>query len=385
MFNNITKNDKKVLSKFILNNDVFTQSSKVKEFEKLWSEWLGVKYSVFVNSGSSANFLTLTAIKILYGKGEVIVPPLTWNSDIVSVIKNDFKPIFVDINLNNLSMNIDQVLKKINSKTKAVFITHAQGFNGLNDKLLKFLNKKKIILIEDVCESHGALFKNKKLGSFGKVSNFSFYYAHHMSTIEGGMVCTNDKKIYELVKMLRGHGLLRESGNFKMEEKLKKKYSKLSPNFIFMHAGFNMRNNELQAVLGINQLKRLDENNKKRIANLNIFLKLLDKNKYFVDYEVEGNSNYALPIILKTKSIKQRNLFEIALKNYGIEFRRGNAGGGNQMRQPYLKNIVKKINLSLYPNVEKVHNFGYYIGNSPYLNKKKIIEIVKILNNIKCI
>lgn len=152
-----------------------------------------------------------------------------------------------------------------------------------------------------------------------------------------------------------------------------------------MHAGFNMRNNELQAVLGINQLKRLDENNKKRIANLNIFLKLLDKNKYFVDYEVEGNSNYALPIILKTKSIKQRNLFEIALKNYGIEFRRGNAGGGNQMRQPYLKNIVKKINLSLYPNVEKVHNFGYYIGNSPYLNKKKIIEIVKILNNIKCI
>ena len=385
MFNNITKNDKKVLSKFILNNDVFTQSSKVKEFEKLWSEWLGVKYSVFVNSGSSANFLTLTAIKILYGKGEVIVPPLTWNSDIVSVIKNDFKPIFVDINLNNLSMNIDQVLKKINSKTKAIFITHAQGFNGLNDKLLKFLNKKKIILIEDVCESHGALFKNKKLGSFGKVSNFSFYYAHHMSTIEGGMVCTNDKKIYELVKMLRGHGLLRESGNFKMEEKLKKKYSKLSPNFIFMHAGFNMRNNELQAVLGINQLKRLDENNKKRIANLNIFLKLLDKNKYFVDYEVEGNSNYALPIILKTKSIKQRNLFEIALKNYGIEFRRGNAGGGNQMRQPYLKNIVKKINLSLYPNVEKVHNFGYYIGNSPYLNKKKIIEIVKILNNIKCI
>lgn len=223
MFNNITKNDKKVLSKFILNNDVFTQSSKVKEFEKLWSEWLGVKYSVFVNSGSSANFLTLTAIKILYGKGEVIVPPLTWNSDIVSVIKNDFKPIFVDINLNNLSMNIDQVLKKINSKTKAIFITHAQGFNGLNDKLLKFLNKKKIILIEDVCESHGALFKNKKLGSFGKVSNFSFYYAHHMSTIEGGMVCTNDKKIYELVKMLRGHGLLRESGNFKMEEKLKKK------------------------------------------------------------------------------------------------------------------------------------------------------------------
>lgn len=385
MFNNITENDKYILSKFILNTDIFTQSTKVKQFEKLWSEWLGVNYSVFVNSGSSANYLTFAAIQILYGSGEVIVPPLTWNSDIVSVIKNGFKPIFVDINLNNLSMNVDQVLNNINNKTKAVFLTHAQGFNGLNEKLLKVLNKKKIILIEDVCESHGATFKNKKLGSFGKVSNFSFYYAHHMSTIEGGMVCTNDKKIYELVKMLRGHGLLRESGNIKMENKLKKKYNKLSPNFIFMHAGFNMRNNELQAVLGINQLKKLDKNNKKRVKNFNIFLRLLDKNKYYVDYDVKGNSNYAFPLILKTNSIKQRDLFEKALTKYGIEFRRGNAGGGNQMRQPYLKNFVKKISFSKYPNVEKVHNFGYYIGNSPYLKANKITEIVKILNNIKCI
>jgi CDP-6-deoxy-D-xylo-4-hexulose-3-dehydrase len=152
-----------------------------------------------------------------------------------------------------------------------------------------------------------------------------------------------------------------------------------------MHAGFNMRNNELQAVLGINQLKKLDINNKKRIKNFNIFLRLLDENKYYVDYDVKGNSNYAFPLILKTNSIKQRDLFEKALTKYGIEFRRGNAGGGNQMRQPYLENFVKKISFSKYPNVEKVHNFGYYIGNSPYLKPNKIIEIVKILNNIKCI
>lgn len=383
MFNNITKNDKNTLSKFILNNDIFTQFNKVKQFEKDWSKWLGVKYSVFVNSGSSANYLTFVAIKILYGTGEVIVPPLTWNSDIVSVINNGFKPIFVDINLNNLSMNIDQVLNNINNKTKAVFITHAQGFNGLNEKLLKVLREKKIILIEDVCESHGAMFKNKKLGSFGKVSNFSFYYAHHMSTIEGGMICTNDKKIFELIKMLRAHGLLRECGNVKMENKLKKKYNKLSPSFIFMYPGYNMRCNELQAVLGINQLKRLDANNQKRIKNFNIFLNLLDKKKYYVDYDIKGNCNYALPLILNTNSIKKRDLFESALKKNAIEFRRGNAGGGNQMRQPYLKNFVKKINFSKYPNVEKVHDFGYYIGNSPYLKKKTIIKLVKILNNIK--
>ena len=112
---------------------------------------------------------------------------------------------------------------------------------------------------------------------------------------------------------------------------------------------------------------------------------MLDEKKYFVNYDTKGNSNYAFPLILKSNSIKQRNLFEKALEKHGIEFRRGNAGGGNQMRQPYLKSIIKKINFSNYQNVEKVHNFGYYIGNSPYLEKKKIIEIVKILNNIDCI
>jgi len=143
MVNNITRSDRYIAASFIKNNIIFTQSKKVIEFEKQWSKWLGVKYSVFVNSGSSANYLTMLTIKILYGLGEVIVPPLTWSSDIVSVINNNFKPIFVDINLNNLSMNIEQIIKKINSNTKAIFLTHAQGFNGLNDKLLKIIKKKK--------------------------------------------------------------------------------------------------------------------------------------------------------------------------------------------------------------------------------------------------
>ena len=223
MHDNITLQDRKVAANFLLKNNIFTQSKKVKEFEKLWSKWLGVKYSVFVNSGSSANFLTMLAIKYLYGTGKVIVPPLTWNSDIVSVIKNDFKPVFVDINLNDLAMNNDEIIKKIDKNTKVVFLTHAQGFNGLTDKLIKELKKRKIILIEDVCESHGARYKNKKLGTFGFASNFSFYYAHHLSTIEGGMVCTNNKKFYETIKMLRGHGLLRECGNHSFENKMKKK------------------------------------------------------------------------------------------------------------------------------------------------------------------
>ena len=172
-----------------------TAGEKVYQFEKKWSKWLGVKYSVFVNSGSSANFLTLAALKIFLNnnKNEIIVPPLTWNSDIVSVLVNSFKPVFVDINLNNLAMNVDQIKRKINKNTAAIFLSHIQGFNGLSKELLKIVKKENILLIEDVCESHGSENGKIKCGNFGIASNFSFYYAHHMTTIEGGMISTNNK------------------------------------------------------------------------------------------------------------------------------------------------------------------------------------------------
>ena len=387
MSNNFTKSDMNEVKKFINHKNItLTQSKKVKEFEKKWSRWLGVKYSVFVNSGSSANYITISALKIINKnkiKNEIIVPTLTWVSDINSVIMNGFKPVFVDINFSNLSMNVEQILKKISKKTLAVFITHAQGFNGLNNKLLRVLKKKKIHLIEDVCESHGATFKGKRLGNYGLISNFSFYYAHHLTTIEGGMVCTNSKEIYEIVKILRSHGMLREANNKKFERKLISKYKYLSPKFIFMYPSLNFRNNEIGAVIGINQLKSLNKNNLLRTRNFKLFLKLLDPNKFFKEFDIVGSSNYAFPVILKTKDFKKRDLFEKELLKNGIEFRRGNAGGGNQLRQPYIKNIVKNINLKNFKKVNHVHFFGYYIGNYPSLNKNKITLICKILNNVK--
>ena len=211
MHDNFTKSDMNVAIKlFKKKNIVLTQSKNVRLFEKKWSKWLGVKHSVFVNSGSSANLLTLSALKILYGEGEIILPTLTWVSDINSVIQNNFKPIFVDIDPRNLCMSEEQIINKVNKKTLAVFLTHAQGFNGLSSRLLSFLKKRKILLIEDVCESHGATFNNKKLGTFGLISNFSFYYAHHMSTIEGGMITTNNKELYHLLLSLRAHGWTRD-------------------------------------------------------------------------------------------------------------------------------------------------------------------------------
>ena len=382
MENNFTNQDIKKVINFLKTKPILTQNKKVLEFEKKWSKWLGVKYSVFVNSGSSANLITLATLNKLYKNGEVIVPAFTWISDIVSIIKNGFKPVFVDINLNNLSANEDEIIKKITSKTIAVFITHAQGFNGLSNKLLKYLKKKNIILLEDVCESHGATFKKKKLGTFGLISNFSFYYAHHMSTIEGGMVCTNNKEVYHLARMFRSHGMLREIGDRKIEKRIQLKNKDLSEKFIFMLPGYNLRNNEIGAVLGISQLKRLNINNKKRSSNFLFFLKNLDEKKFYTNFDLEGNSNYAFPLILKSQDLNLRDKLEKKMKFYNIEFRRGNVGGGNQLRQPYLRNYFRKNYFKKFLNTDHVHFFGYYIGNYPTLKKTKIRQICKVLNSI---
>ena len=386
MESNFTKSDINLVIKLLKKkNVILTQSTNVLKFEKTWSKWLGVKYSVFVNSGSSANLLSIAILKILDKKKKknIILPALTWSSDVASVIQNNLRPVFVDINLNNLSMNLTEAKKKIDKKTLAVFITHAQGFNALTKNFINFLKRKKIPLVEDVCESHGATYEKKKLGTLGLISNFSFYYAHHMSTIEGGMICTNNKNIYELARLLRSHGMARELSDKKKEIKIIKSNPKLSPKFIFLHPSYNMRNNEIGAVLGLNQLKRLDKNNVARVKNLKLFLNLIDSSKYYKDFNLSGNSNYAFPIILKTTNIKKRDIFEKVLNNYNIEFRRGNAGGGNQLRQPYLKRYIRNIDIKNFKNVERVHFFGYYIGNFPSLKKSKILKICKILNNIK--
>ena len=383
MYNNITRDDLDVLIKFLQQDDpILTQSSNVQAFEKEWSQWLGVKYSVYVNSGASANLVTMAVLKQLYGGGEIIVPPLTWVSDIASVLQNGFDPVFVDIIPQTLCMDDKQVLDKITDKTRAVFLTHVQGFNGLTNNLLNKLKEKGIPLIEDVCESHGATFRGKKLGSYGLISNFSFYYAHHMSTVEGGMVCTNDEDIYQMVRMLRSHGMVRESTDDSIKNKYKSDHPDLNPSFIFAYPAYNVRNTEIGALIGRNQLKRLDENNKKRNRNLTLFLDGLDEQHYCTDFILEGCSNYAFPLVLRKADFEFRDRLESHMRQNSIEFRRGNAGGGNQMRQPYLRDIVKDREWENYPQVEHIHHFGWYIGNYPDLEKEMILKLCKILNNV---
>ncbi len=386
MKNNILKSDLDLVIKHLKKKDpILTNGPEVRKFEKLWSKWLGVKYSVFVNSGSSANFISLHILKSFFPKGgDVIVSPLNWVSDIVSILNAGFTPKFVDINLSTLSLDNKSVLKNINKNTKAILMSHIQGFNGFTNDLLKLIKKNKIFLIEDVCESHGAKFNKSKLGSIGDLSNFSFYYAHHLSTIEGGMICTNDKNKYELARMFRSHGMLREVDSKKYKKKIISKYPKLNQEFIFVTPGFNMRNNELGAIIGQNQMKRIDDIIKKRNRNLQYFLSSLDNKKYYTDFNIDGCSNYALNLIQLNNSKKNFTNLTKRLKKNNIEFRVGSAGGGNQLRQPYLKNFIKKnnINPSIYLNTEKVHNFGLYLGNYPDLTLKNIDFICKVINDV---
>lgn len=384
MENNISPDDNKKVINFLKTNPRLTNGKQVEKFEQQWSNWLNVKYSVFVNSGSSANLASLTYLRTIYQDGEIIVPPVTWVSDVLSIFYSNFKPVFVDINLHNLAMNDEIIEKAINKNTRAIFLTHMLGLNGLTDKLLKIIKKKKILLIEDVCESHGAKFKNKKLGTYGQISNFSFYYAHHMTTIEGGMVCTNHRKIYEKLRIIRGHGLLRESKDKIFKKKIADKNKKINKEFLFLYPGYNLRSTEINAIYGQNQLKSLNKNNYKRTVNFNLFLENLNKEKYFIDFEVKGSSNYAFIVIFNKpfRNMIFRKKFEKTLIKFNIEFRRGLAGGGNQTMQPYMKFIKKKKIIGQLKNTNIVHNYGYYIGNYPSLKKDKIFKICKILNSI---
>src|SRR4030095_4521977 len=333
--NNIPREDLNAVIRFLSGDEpILTQSRQVELFEQEWSLWLGVRHSVFVNSGASANLITMAALRHRFGPGEVIVPPLTWVSDIASVLHAGLTPVFVDIDPRTLGVDTEQVIAKLSPRTRAVFVTHVLGYDALTDRLLDTLRERRIPLLEDVCESHGATHAGQKLGTFGWASNFSFYYAHHMSTIEGGMVSTDDPALWATLRMLRSHGMTREAGTPALRDRYTAAHPDLTPDFIFALPGFNVRSTEINAVLGRSQLRRLRANNARRRENLALFLKHLDPGKYFTDFAVEGSCNYAFTLILRNPDEVLRDRVVAALREHGVEFRRGTSGGGHQLRQP---------------------------------------------------
>ena len=384
MRNNILREDLDAIIEHLKQDDpILTHGANVRAFEAEWSAWLGVKHSVFVNSGASANLLTMAILKIGHPEGgEVIVPPLTWISDIASVLHNGFTPVFADIDPRTLSMDTPQILSKLTPKTRAVFLTHVQGFDGLTDELLSELKRRNIPLIEDVCESHGATHRGQKLGSFGWISNFSFYYAHHMSTIEGGMICTNDAEVYQQARMLRSHGMVREASDVAVRDAYQAAHPELNPDFIFAYPAYNVRPNEIGGIMGRSQLKRLDQNVQRRTANFLRFLKQIDPVKYRTDFRLEGSSNYAFNLILRNADNDLVERLMRKMRESSVEFRRGSAGGGNQIRQPYLNGIVPDGHHREFPATEHVHFYGFYIGNFPDLRDEEVDALCAILNSV---
>jgi CDP-6-deoxy-D-xylo-4-hexulose-3-dehydrase len=364
MRNNILREDLDAVIEHLKQDDpILTNGPQCLAFEQEWSKWLGVKYSVFVNSGASANLLSMALLKLRHPEGgEVIVPPLTWISDVASVLQNGFTPVFADIDPCSLAMAPAQIIARITDKTRAVFLTHVQGFDGLTDQLLSELKRRKIPLIEDVCESHGATHHGRRLGSYGWMSNFSFYYAHHMSTIEGGMV--------------------REANDDDVRSAWREANPELNPDFIFAFPAYNVRNTEIGAIMGRRQLKRLDANVLRRTQNLQRFLEKIDAQRYQTDFKLEGSSNYAFNLIMKKADPDYAQRLMAAMRETGIEFRRGSAGGGNQLRQPYLRGIVPENHHLEFPHTEHVHFYGFYIGNFPDLRDDEIDSICRILNAV---
>ncbi len=210
------------------------------------------------------------------------------------------------------------------------------------------LADKGILLVEDVCEAHGAFHtdcqgRKKRCGTIGFVSNFSFYYAHHMSTIEGGMICTNDDRFYEYMRMFRSHGMLREAEALEFREKWMREYPECREEFLFAVPGFNMRSTELNAVIGISQLKRLEDNIEKRRRNYRIFMEHLDGERFYTDFMHSGNSSYAFVVLLRKKDPVLFHRLTAVLASQGVEYRRGTAGGGNQARQPYVRKYLPHL------------------------------------------
>jgi len=363
----LKQNDFKNLTNFIKTTKRFTQFTKVREFETEFAKWQGCKYCVYVNSGSSANLLLINAWKTLKNwsnQDEIIVPAVTWSTNIAPVIQNNLIPVFVDVNLNDLSFNYEQLENSITPKTKAIFITHLLGFPADINKIKKIIGNRDIIILEDCCESQGAQIGGIKVGNFGDGSAFSFYWGHHMTTVEGGMICTNDENFYKMLLLKRSHGLARELPK-KYHKEIKKLYPDIDFRFLFLTDGFNVRNTELHAVIGLAQLKKIDSFIQARNENYKLFLDICSNYDDLILIKSEGMSAFVFQFIFKNK--KKKEEFQKFIAENGIESRP--LISGNLLRQPFLK---KYYDSTRFKKADFLHTNAFYIGNNQFVNKDRM-------------
>ena len=377
----ITLGDRLEMIKFVATTGKFTNGDKVKKFESEWNEWLGSQHSLFVSSGSTANFLLLAAVKDYLGLRDgdkVLVPACTWMTNVAPIMQLGLQPVFCDINMFNYSFSKEhlQTLSLLHKDIKVIFVTHLLGFPSWEVEYFKEYFPNAIIL-DDVCESHGVSRSGEKVGSNSVGATFSFYFGHHMTTIEGGMVSTRNEDLYDLMKMKRSHGMSRESIH---ANEYAMKYPMMDPSFLFITDGYNFRNHEIPAVLGSSQLKRLDSMIKKRKENYRMFLKLIRKHedKFYIPYDRGGDSNFAFPIVSKrelTHSILKSKLHKAGIEKRPIV-------SGNLLEHPFLKQYKMAQAGPETPQVNIVHERGLYVGNNHFVGEKEISMLEEIFDEL---
>jgi len=375
------KDTKKLLINFISSSTKLSMGQECEKFEENFSNYQGRKYTCFVNSGSSANLLllqSLLSLKRIKKNDNIAFSSLTWSTNVMPMIQLGLNPVAIDVSPTNLNITLDSLVDIYkNNPFKILFITNLLGFCGDLDKIAAFCQQENIILLEDNCESLGSELKGKKLGNFGLASTSSFFVGHHLSTIEGGAVSTDDKDLYRILKITRAHGWSR---NIKNEEKTalakENKIDKFYDNYSFYELGFNFRPTEISGFIGNCQISYLEEMVQKRISNFNILYSASLKNNQILTLKVSHLSkvsNFAFPLVFRSKSSfnKYRELFE---KN-NVEIRP--IVGGNITQQPfYVSSYGKNNNMK---NSELIHSNGFYIPNNPELSEyelKKLCDLI---------
>ena len=350
-----------------------TKGPVTLEFEEKFSKWLGRKYSVFCNSGSSANLLMLSALQQggYLKNNKVVVPSVAWATDLAPVIQLGLDPTLCDSNFNDLSVDLyhlEQIFKE-QSPSVLMFVS-VLGLVPDMDKVVELCHKYVVILLEDTCESMGYEYRGRKLGTFGSMSSFSTFFGHHISTIEGGLISTDDKKLYELLVSIRSHGWDRDLST-ETQNKLQKDWgvSEFNSLYTFYYSGFNLRSTDLQAYIGLTQIDKLKDWGERREYNYNLYQELIENNYWKPKTQEHSfTSNFAYPVIHP-----ERDTIVEKLRANEVEVRPMICG--SMGTQPF---YAKEYGVLKLPNVTDIDEFGFYVPNHPKLT----IEEIKFISNI---
>lgn len=352
-----------------------TMGEKVHTFEGSFADYIGVDHAIMVNSGSSANLLALSIVtnpflnRRIRPGDEIITPAVTWATTVYPIINVGAKPVFVDVELETFNIDPNEVEKAVSDKTKALIPVHLLGYPCDMERIMEISEKHDMCVIEDSCEAHGAEYFGKKVGSFGDMATFSFFLSHHITTIEGGMLVTDNEHYAELAKALRAFGWIRD---LKEKDAIARSYPNIDPRFLFVNLGFNMRPTEIQGALGIHQLKKLDKFIEIRRENASYWGKRLShySEHLILPQEKKGFKHvyFSYPITVKQEAPFTRRQLSEYLEQKGIETRPIMAG--NITEQPVI-NLIEHRKVGDLRNSAFIMKNSFFFGNHFMIDKKR--------------